>query len=82
MLLDEHPVDIDIGGDYNVITVDQRGVYAASATIDVTNAYGPAYNVEVTQQTDTSAKRDTFFQQKRTYSCEWRLYGPFVKLHL
>jgi len=52
-------IDIDISGDYNAITVDQRGVYAASATIDVTNAYGPAYNVEVTQQTDTSAKTFT-----------------------
>ena len=48
--------DIDVAGNYNVIDLNQRGMNSASATIDVESIYGPAYNVTVSQQTDTSSK--------------------------
>ena len=48
--------DIDVAGNYNVIDLNQRGINSASATIDVESIYGPAYNVTVSQQTDTSSK--------------------------
>jgi len=47
---------IEVSGNYNVIDVNQRGTNSASATISVESIYGPAYNVTLSQQTDTSAK--------------------------
>ncbi len=51
--------DIELSGDYNVIDLNQRGSNSASASISVESIYGPAYNVTVSQQTDTSAKSFT-----------------------
>lgn len=48
--------DIEVAGNYNVIDVNQRGMNSASASISVESIYGPAYNVTLSQQTDTSAK--------------------------
>ena len=48
--------DIELSGNYNVIDLNQRGMNSASANISVESIYGPAYNVTVSQQTDTSAK--------------------------
>ena len=48
--------DIELSGNYNVIDLNQRGMNSASASISVESIYGPAYNVTVSQQTDTSAK--------------------------
>ena len=48
--------DIEVAGNYNVIDVNQRGTNSASASISVESIYGPAYNVTLSQQTDTSAK--------------------------
>jgi len=48
--------DIELSGNYNVIDLNQRGMNFASANISVESIYGPAYNVTVSQQTDTSAK--------------------------
>ena len=48
--------DIEVAGNYNVIDVNQRGMNSASANISVESIYGPAYNVTLSQQTDTSAK--------------------------
>ena len=48
--------DIELSGNYNVIDLSQRGMNSASANISVESIYGPAYNVTVSQQTDTSAK--------------------------
>ena len=51
--------DIEVAGNYNVIDLSQRGMNSASANISVESIYGPAYNVTVSQQTDTSAKSFT-----------------------
>ena len=48
--------DIELSGNYNVIDLNQRGMNSASANISVESIYGPAYNVTLSQQTDTSAK--------------------------
>jgi hypothetical protein len=51
--------DIELSGNYNVIDLSQRGMNSASANISVESIYGPAYNVTVSQQTDTSSKSFT-----------------------
>ena len=51
--------DIELSGNYNVIDLNQRGMNSASANISVESIYGPAYNVTVSQQTDTSSKSFT-----------------------